>query len=125
VRLLVPGEVTKMSVKSRTSELSMLQSHSAAVHSDFNHSPAFASPPNIPKSTPQPSPSPPPPPPPPPMLKIIPSSSDARSAPQKTQSSSPASNAEKTYYRIPITTDILKSVVLKPPGERKLKVTAL
>ncbi|XP_022162920.1 uncharacterized protein LOC111028540 [Myzus persicae] len=34
-------------------------------------------------------------------------------------SSSPTAKVEKVYGRIPITTEILKSVVLKPPGERK------
>ncbi|XP_060840834.1 WASP homolog-associated protein with actin, membranes and microtubules-like [Rhopalosiphum padi] len=51
------------------------------------------------------------PPPPPPAPKA------ARNMPKPMNTAT----GEKVYYRIPITTDILKSVVLKPPGERNRK----
>ncbi|XP_025200973.1 formin-like protein 3, partial [Melanaphis sacchari] len=51
-------------------------------------------------------PPPPPPPPPPPAPKV---------------SNADKSSSQKVYHRIPITTEVLKSVVLKSPGERKLK----
>ncbi|XP_022168745.1 uncharacterized protein LOC111032650, partial [Myzus persicae] len=55
-----------------------------------------------------------PPAPPAPLSQNIPKKSDS----DKSSSSSTA-KGEQVYGRIPITTEILKSIVLKPPGERK------
>lgn len=57
---------------------------------------------------------PPPPAPPAPLSQNTSKKSDS----EKSSSSSTA-KVEKMYGRIPITTEILKSVVLKPPAERK------
>ncbi|XP_022164493.1 uncharacterized protein LOC111029684 [Myzus persicae] len=55
-----------------------------------------------------------PPAPPAPLSQNTPKKSDSHKS-----SSSSTAKVEKVYGRIPITTEILKSVVLKPPGERK------
>ncbi|XP_026814271.1 uncharacterized protein LOC113554571 isoform X2 [Rhopalosiphum maidis] len=61
------------------------------------------------------TPFPPPPPPAPKAAPLLPSTARNTPKPMNTVT------GEKVYYRIPITTDILKSVVLKPPGERNRK----
>uniref|UniRef100_A0A2S2P887 Uncharacterized protein n=1 Tax=Schizaphis graminum TaxID=13262 RepID=A0A2S2P887_SCHGA len=61
------------------------------------------------------TPLPPPPPPPAPKTPSLLSSTANTQKPMNT------ATGEKVYYRIPITTDILISVVLKPPGERNRK----
>ncbi|XP_050054409.1 formin-B-like isoform X1 [Aphis gossypii] len=76
-------------------------------------------PPSTSSPTPPPPPpstsSPPPPPPPPPLMKKtnIPTSN------REVQDTSKAAvKTEKIYCRIPITEEVLRSVVLKPPGQR-------
>ncbi|XP_025201077.1 cytokinesis protein sepA-like [Melanaphis sacchari] len=59
---------------------------------------------------------PPPPPPPPPVKSSLPLTC--------TENKETTAKPDKTtpiYYRIPITEEILKSVVLKPPGQRKFR----
>lgn len=66
-------------------------------------------------------PSPPPPPPPPPMMQTTGTPALLGGLKEKTGSAKMDGGdkkAEKTYYRIQITEDLLKSVVLKPPGQR-------
>ncbi|XP_060836348.1 uncharacterized proline-rich protein-like [Rhopalosiphum padi] len=69
-------------------------------------------------TTPLSPPPPPPPPTPPPVPKAPPLLSSTSRSTQKPMNTA---TGEKVYYRIPITTDILKSVVLKPAGERNRK----
>jgi len=70
-------------------------------------------------------PPPPPPPPPAPTVSIV--QEPPPPPPMATTGNSVSSctgqnvTVQKTYHIIPITTELLKSVVLKPPGERKVR----
>ncbi|XP_060836416.1 formin-like protein 2 [Rhopalosiphum padi] len=77
---------------------------------------AYAPPP---RSRPPPPPPPPPPPSPPPMTQV--STPYVRPPPTASPPASKAKVNTVQQYRIPITTEILKSVILKPPGERIFK----
>ncbi|XP_022177918.1 formin-like protein 2 [Myzus persicae] len=81
--------------------------------------------PPSPPAPPAPSAFVPPPPPAPPSTSVFcqPLPPLSQNTPKKSDSDkssfSSTAKVEKVYGRIPITTEILKSVVLKPPGERK------
>jgi len=76
-------------------------------------------PPSTSSRTPPPPPpstsSPPPPPPPPPLMK---NTNTPTSKTEVQDTSKAAVKTEKIYFRIPITEEVLRSVVLKPPGQQ-------